>query len=473
MSLTKFIEQMQSEIIEQTKNLIAIPSIEKEKDGDMPFGAEVQASLEFVLNLCDSLGFKTKNVDNYAGFAEIGEGEDLIGILVHLDVVPAGDLSKWKYPPYEPTIVDGKLYGRGTIDDKGPAIAAIYALKAILDTGKPLNKRVRIIFGTNEETGSKGIEYYLQHEEIPSVGFTPDADFPVIHGEKGIILFTFEANFSKGPKDNGIEVLKIKGGHRPNMVPDTAEAHLVENQPFQHIVETYAKEKNIKIECTEEKDYVKVKVLGKSAHGSTPEEGVNAISHLMILLSLLDLQVGDLSNFIRFYSNHINLEYNGESVGCNFSDDISGKLIFNVGTVDIDQTKGSIGVNIRYPITTQSEEVFDGLEKNLDVSLYNMNQMIKIKKLADVEPIYFEKDSTLVEKLMNVYRKHTSDSTEAFTIGGGTYARSIPNTVAFGPLFPNRNDSAHQANEHIYIEDLIKSTAIYADAILELQTFNK
>jgi succinyl-diaminopimelate desuccinylase len=465
MNLSQIVETFKEEIISNTQQLIRIESTEQEPYEDMPFGQGVQASLEFTLNLCESLGFKTKNVDNQVGYAEIGDGDELIGILAHLDVVPAGDPSTWNYPPYDAVIEDGKIFGRGTIDDKGPAMAGIYAMKAILDSGISLNKRIRIIFGLNEETHWKSINYYLEHEEIPSLAFTPDADFPVIHGEKGILVFNMNASFEEVLADGGIEVLSIKGGNRPNMVPDYAEATVIENKPFKHILETYSEEKNITIDYVNENDQVTIKVHGVSSHGAKPETGVNAIAHLLNLLNLLDLQIGDLTNFIRFYAKHIGTEVNGENIGCHLSDELSGLLTFNVGTIDCDQNHISIGINVRYPITHTSEEVYQGIQEVLDKTVYNHKGYITLEKKDHMQPIYFEKDHHLIKALMTVYKKHTGDSSEPITIGGGTYARSMPNAVAFGPLLKHREETAHQANEHIYIEDLMLATKIYADAL--------
>ena len=468
MNLSQIVETLEEALISNTQQLIRIKSTEEEPTENMPFGQGVQASLEFTLNLCESLGFQTKNLNNQVGYAEIGSGEDLIGILAHLDVVPAGDPSTWDHPPYAAVIEDGKIYGRGAIDDKGPAMAAIYAMKAVLDSDIPLNKRIRIIFGLNEETHWKSINYYLKNAEIPSLAFTPDADFPVIHGEKGILVFNMNATFQETLDDGGIEILSISGGNRPNMVPDFAEATLIENKPFKHILETYSEAKNIKIDYKKNDDYVKIKVHGVSSHGAKPETGVNAITHLLDLLNLFDLQIGDLTNFIRFFSKHIGTEINGENIGCHLSDDLSGPLTFNVGTITCDQEHLRLGINVRYPITHTSHDVYNGINEILDKTVYNHRGYITLEKKDHMGPIYFEKDHHLIKALMKVYKKHTGDTSEPLTIGGGTYARSMPNAVAFGPLLKHREETAHQANEHIYIEDLILATKIYADALAAL-----
>lgn len=181
------IDGLMDNMVKDIQGLIQIKSVEAPAEGNMPFGKGVQDALEYTLNLGEKMGFAVKNVDNYAGHIEFGEGDEIIGVLAHLDVVPEG--SNWDYDPYGAEIADGKIFGRGTIDNKGPAVSALYAMKALKDEGIPVNKRVRLILGTNEETGWEGINYYMKNEETPHMGFTPDADFPAIHGEMGILIF--------------------------------------------------------------------------------------------------------------------------------------------------------------------------------------------------------------------------------------------------------------------------------------------
>ncbi len=462
MKFDQFIDQYHDELIQSTQELIRIKSTEEEPVGDYPFGEGVQRSLEYVLALGEKLGFKTKNVDNYAGYVEIGEGKEMVGVLVHLDVVPEGE--GWSHPPYDAKIVDGKLYGRGILDDKGPALMTMYAMKALLESGIALNKRIRLIFGTNEETNWQGIDYYMKHEEAPTMGFTPDADFPAIHGEKGIMDIQFEKEIKEQLNDGGIEILTLDGGLRANMVPEHAEAIIKGTQKFDHILESYNKQHQAQLSFESlGDDQYKIVSAGVSAHGSTPEAGVNAIAHLLNFLETLDLQIGDLTNFIRFYSRFIGLEINGESIGCGFEDNESGKLTFNTGVLRLEDKKVSLVANIRYPVTFKDFIVESGIQEALDNPFD-----VTCKTLSHQGPIYMPKDHPLIKTLMSVYKDYTGDPSEPITIGGGTYARAAENIVAFGPLLPGRPELAHQKDEYMALDDFILATKIYATSLYEL-----
>lgn len=466
MSLLDFlnlIESFEKDIISSTQEIIKIKSIEEEPLPGMPFGEGPYKALEYALNLSKNMGFETKMLDGYAAHADLGQGEETVGILVHVDVVPEG--TGWTYEPYGGEIHDGKIYGRGTTDDKGPAIAALYAMKAIKDSGVELSRKIRIIFGTNEETGWGCMKHYFANEKAPTMAFTPDADFPVIYGEKGIIVFDLQYNLSE-IKEDEIVLLDIKGGNAANMVPDYAEALLkVKNIGKTETELANFLENNdypISLEIDDEK--VKIKAKGKSAHGSTPEKGENAITYLMEFLEEAFEEDSDFGKFIHLYNKKIGSSHYGENIGCGFSDDVSGKLNFNPGVIKIENGKILLTVNVRYPIKSSAEEVYEGIRTSIKGTGLEL-----IEGKSDMKPLYVSKDNFLVEKLMKVYREQTGDyKSEPITIGGGTYARAMDNAVAFGPMFPGQEDVAHQKNEYISIEHLMKLTKIYAQALYEL-----
>lgn len=463
MKFIELIEGYQDEIVKSVQEVIGIKSVEEKAKDDMPFGEGPFRALEYVLNLGENLGFKTKNVDNYAGHIEIGQGDEVVGVLVHLDVVPEG--SGWTYPPYAGEIHDEKIFGRGTIDDKGPAISAMYAVKALKDSGVALNKKIRIIFGTNEESGWGGIKHYFQKEEVPTMAFTPDADFPVIYGEKGIIVFDLVKELENNDC-TGIKIEELKGGNAPNMVPDSAYVVLeVEDvEGFKNKFSEYETKIGCSIELEQIGNKIKVTANGISAHGSTPEKGENAISYLMSFLGKVIDKKCDIFEFVDIYNNRIGFKHHGEDIGCRFEDSESGKLNFNPGMIKLEKEKITLTINIRYPIESSDREVYDGIRENLE----NTNVEL-IEGKGGMKPLYVSKDNFLVETLMRVYKEETGDNESApITIGGGTYARAMDNAVAFGPMFPGQKDVAHQKDEYIAIEHLMNITKIYAKALYEL-----
>lgn len=459
--LNSIVDSMREDIIRTTQEMIRIRSVKEAPMGDMPFGEGIQKCLDYTVNLCETMGFKTENIDNYALHADLGQGTETLGILAHIDVVPEGD--NWDYDPYGAVIADGRIYGRGAIDDKGPAVAALYAMKALKETGAPMKKKVRIIFGTDEESGWECMDHYFAKMPAPDFGFTPDADFPAIHGEKGILIFDLVKPLPKPYTGEGIRLVSINGGNRPNMVPDSCEAFLADTVDLSDAAEAYALEADVKVETFTEANGARIKVHGVSAHGSLPEKGVNAISHMMLFLGRLPLASGDMRDLVSTYCHRIGLEYYGEHIGCGFEDADSGKLIFNVGMIKGTETEVNVTVNIRYPITNSDETVYTGIRDAL------AGTGIDIEHHEHKKPIYFPKDHPLIETLMGVYREQTGDmESQPITIGGGTYARAMDNCVAFGPLMPGMPELAHQKNEFIGVEHLIQMTKIYAHALYKL-----
>lgn len=460
MKFDQWIDAHQEEILNTIRTLISYNSVEEAPESGMPFGKTVAECLEKTLALCEAMGFETKNVDNYAGHAEYGSGEELVGLLVHLDIVPAGD--GWTVDPFGGVIQDGKLFGRGVMDDKGPAVSLMYALAAIKASGVKLNRRVRIIFGCNEETGSKCVEHYFEKEEMPTLGFTPDADFPAIFGEKGIMIFDLVKPIRSSLEDGGFKLIHLKGGQRPNMVPDYAEARIKGTGVYEAILSAYNAERGANIVAEKQEDVITFKSYGFSAHGSTPEKGVNAISHLLCFLDCLDLAIGDATNFVRFYALQIGLELNGEHMGIALEDEQSGKLVLNSGVLSMTEEEIRLTINIRYPITETFERVVKGIDETIET------WGIVVENMSNDNPLYVPKDSELITTLMAVYQDYTGDKGEPIAIGGGTYAKALKQGVAFGPLFPGREDTIHQKDEYMLVDDIMLMTKIFATAIYEL-----
>lgn len=454
--LEEKIFSMKDEIIKSVQGCVKIKSVEEEPNGNMPFGEGVHKALEYCLQLSENLGFRTVNVDNMIGYAEYGHGDEMIAVLGHLDVVPEGD--GWTYPPYAAEIHDGKIYGRGTTDDKGPTIGALYALKTLKELNIPLKRRVRVFFGLNEETGSKCVKHYVDKgEEMPVAGFTPDAEYPIINGEKGIVT----GKYTRKLNQSGDYILKyIKGGLAANVVPDYAEAEVViPKNKIELIKKLSEKVEEIKIE--EKEDSIILKCYGISAHGSTPEKGKNAVTYLLRFLGNIAFE-GDLKEFTDYFNKYIGTDLNGENLDIYLEDDISGKLIFNLGTISGNENGINLEINIRYPVTKTYGDFIDTFNEKM-----NMGKMEEVY-LRHKKSLYVSPDTEFIKKLQKVYEEQFGEKAELISIGGGTYAKAMENIVAFGPIFKGQPMVEHKPDEYIEIESLIKNIQVMAEAIKEL-----
>lgn len=447
--LNEKILEMRSEIISSIQDIIKINSIKSEPEDGAPYGAGARQALDFALNLGKAFGFKTGNCDNRVGWIEYGEGDEMVGVLGHLDVVPLGD--GWIYPAFGGEIHDGKLYGRGVLDDKGPVIGAIYALKAIRDLGIPIDRRIRVMFGTDEECGSSCVKHYVESgEEMPTVGFTPDAEYPLIFCEKG----TTNVILGGEIKDKGsIEVISFSGGTAPNVV--TPKCTLVVKGSIK-VNEASG------ITVTRKNGETAVEAIGLSAHGSTPALGKNAA--VMLANAVKENNFGgDFQHMIDFILKYLSDETNGKALGINYEDEETGETTVNLGMLNYDGRKMTFTLDIRYPKNAVPEDIKANISKKAKEC------GLSIEKLWQVPILYISKESELVKKLMNVYRAQTGDlSAKPLAIGGGTYAKAFPNMVAFGPMLPGEPEVIHQPNECADIEKLMKSFQITAAAMLEL-----
>lgn len=468
--LDKNIEKNKEEIVQKICDLIKIPSISDETkvEENMPFGIECNNALEYMLRLGKNLGFRTKNVDGYCGYIEFGEGKELLGIISHLDVVPA-DESDWRITkPFEPKIVDNKIYGRGAIDDKGPTISALYAMKAVKETIKA-NKRIRLILGLNEEKEWKCIKHYKEHEEMPTSGFSPDADFPCIYAEKGITNIFVEMPYENIEEKLIIEKIDCKN-NALNVVPKYCECIVNSN---------YLKIENVKNDIEEivekNKFNIQFKIIddthielisnGISSHSAHPDLGKNAITQLLMLLYDLYNKNNIKNELLEFFNKYLNLDYNGNKLEINKKDE-SGNLTLNIGRfyINSETRKLKIAMNLRIPINTQIQFVKEKfIEKVSEFS------SLKVTFGGEMKHLYIPKNSELITKLTKIFNDYTGKNKEPIAIGGATFARAFTNCVSFGANMPGEKDLCHQSDENIDINNLMISTKIYAKAIYELQ----
>ncbi|MBS4191688.1 dipeptidase PepV [Bacillus sp. FJAT-49705] len=464
---TQEVENRKDALIEDTKKLLQIKSVLDEENAteDAPLGKGVKEALHFMLQIGEKDGFIAKNVGNLAGHLEFGQGEEIVGILCHVDVVPEGD--GWSSDPFGAEIRDGKIYARGAIDDKGPTMTAYYAMKIIKELGLPLNKRVRMIIGTDEESDWRCVDHYFKHEEMPAMGFAPDADFPIIYAEKGISDFDIvqKADSLNEDEESQVEVISFHSGRRYNMVPDFAKAILVVQYEHTEVIQKYAD--FLKLHDLKGKYYIEngdliLEAEGISAHGMEPNNGKNAGLYMAEFLSTLNIDA-KAQHYFQFTADSFREDSRGKKLGIAYSDDITGDLTINVGKLSYTKQEGGrLCLNLRYPVTSKMEETKEKLEVLLQ------KESFIIENFSDSKPHHVDENDFLIQTLKKVYEEQTGEKAELISIGGGTYARSLQSGVAFGPLFPGREDIAHQKDEYMYIEDMLKATAIYAQAIFEL-----
>lgn len=454
MELYELIEQSRDALIKDLQGCLQIPSVESKDDSGYPYGEQVHRCLHYMLDTAAGLGFSVHNMDEQVGWCEYGQGEEMVAVLCHLDVVPEGD--GWTVPPYEGRVADGRIYGRGAMDDKGPALCALYALKAVRDAGLPLSRRVRILFGLNEETGSADMKYYTAHGgEVPVMGITPDGEYPVINGEKGLVTQFFARELHQ---TGDIRLAELSGGTAHNIVPAQASALLA--CPREKAEEIAARQA-AKVSCTLTPEGVRVEAEGVDAHGGTPGNGENAIGRLLLFLSALPLE-GELKEAVDLLAGKLGMEWDGSSLGVAMEDELSGPFTMNMGVVRLEGDTLTVKLNYRYPVTRSFEECGPQVKAAFEGAGFHETHLLHKKAL------YMPADSPLVSKLMKVYTDYTGRQDAPKCIGGGTYAKMIPNTLAFGPVFPGDEVREHKPDEYMELSRLMDNTKVLASAIYEL-----
>ncbi len=436
--------QVKDEFLISLKTLISYPSVLNEGENGTPFGQAIQDVLEKTLEICRDIGFTTYlDPKGYYGYAEIGQGAELLAILCHLDVVPSGDEADWQTPPFEATIKDGWVFGRGVQDDKGPSLSALYAVKSLLDQGIQLKKRVRFIFGTDEETLWRCMARYNTIEEQASMGFAPDSSFPLTYAEKGLLQVKLH-----GP---GSDQLELEVGGAFNVVPDKANYQ----GPLYEQVCNDLKEAGYDYQSTEQT----VTVLGVPKHAKDASQGINAVIRLATILAPLQEHPA-----LSFLATQAGQDGTGRQIFGDIADEPSGHLSFNVAGLMINHKRSEIRIDIRTPVLADKEELVELLTRCAQ------NYQLRYEEFDYLAPLYVAKDSKLVSTLMQIYQEKTGDNSPAISSGGATFARTMPNCVAFGALFPGAKQTEHQANECAVLEDLYRAMDIYAEAVYRLAT---
>ncbi|MBR0319599.1 MAG: Sapep family Mn(2+)-dependent dipeptidase [Clostridia bacterium] len=447
------LESYYEEALETMRRWVRQPSVKMPADAEnAPFGPDNRKMLDIAMADAQKLGFDVKDIDGYAAQADLGEGEDLdaLGILGHLDIVPVGD--GWTQNPYGADIVDGKVYGRGTSDDKGYVACALYAMAAVKKAGIPLKRKVRLIMGCDEETGMEDMRYYRQHATMPRMGFSPDASYPVINIEKGGCVVKLSGEHAK----DGVKLKNFNQGERINVIPGNATAQVYGGEAEVEKALEAGKKLGVPVEAKCENGVVTITTVGKTGHAAMGEDARNAIGQMLIILRHVGVKgaVAELSRFV-------GMTYYGENLGIAMEDRMSGKLTCSLDIIRADEEKVEALCDIRYPLLYNPQ---------VGIKVINMtlNGALKAEMLGEHGPHFVSENSDLVKGLLAAYEEVTGEKGYTIAIGGGTYARTMEEGVAFGGLFPGQEEMAHQADEYIGVEDFYRSMKIFAYAIVRL-----
>lgn len=464
-SMDQLIDSWRDEIIEKMRTWIAIPSLKAEaSQKNAPFGTDVRHMLDLFLKDAGEMGFTVDDVDGYAGSAQMGQGEKMMGILAHLDIVPAGD--GWSFDPFAGTVRDGFIYGRGVLDDKGPALGALYAMRAVKEAGIPLKDTVRLIVGCDEETGMNDMAYYRTARKLPDYGFSPDASYPLINIEKGGLNLKL-SKVTGGEVDAEIPVYSLYAGVRPNVVPGSAVAEIgTARVPLGDIQQRLAEigERHgfsLKASPIAGENRARIEAEGRQAHASTPELGLNAAGVLLIALSELGAGGGS-RQAIDALAQRIGIEYTGRNLGIEIRDELSGPLTCNLGILRYDGFELTAQLDIRYPISADEATMCGQAVMALS------SDGIALTRVGGHVPLHVPADSVIVQGLLEVYHEVTGLPAYAMAIGGGTYSQTMPNTVAFGISFPDEEDCCHMPDERLNLDRFMQSIHIMAHAIVRL-----
>lgn len=448
---TKLVDSMREPMVATLREWIKIPSLKEDAQPGAPFGPALRTMLDRTLKDCQALGFEVKDYDGYAGDAKMGTGsdEDALGILAHVDVVPVGD--GWTREPFGAQLEGDILYGRGTNDDKGPLAAALYAMVAVKQAGIPLKRKVTLIFGCDEESGMEDMKHYKKVATMPRTGFSPDASYPIINLEKGMVGLELKADV---PED-GLRVLELNVGERRNVIPGKASALVAGDEGFIQKVAEISKQQGWPVEARMENGAVRILATGINGHAAYPETARNAIGQLLITLKALGA-TGPLA----ILADAIGIDSYGVGLGIGSQDKASGPLTCNLGIIRIKEGKLFATLDIRYPLMVAGERIRDVVAARLPG--------IAVSQESFKLPHYVPESSELVQGLLEAYHQVTGREKGTLSTGGGTYARMLEEGVAFGASFPEDPDVAHQADEHVSIDKLMQSMHIFAHAIINL-----
>lgn len=457
-----YFEAHQEEMIRAICELVAIPSVRGEAQEGMPFGVAPYMAMKKAEEQMAALGLSVKE---YGGCVAAGDLTDLepgLDILAHLDVVPA--LNNWTVcQPYEPVVLDGKLYGRGAVDDKGPAIAALYAMACVKELGVPLNKNVRLILGTDEECGSGDLPYYYGAEAEAPMTFTPDASFPLINVEKGRLVGEIDGSFCSN--DRTPYIASADCGIKTNVIPETATAVVVgiDGDVLAKLMQEAGERTGAAFTAEEDMGAWKILCKGVSGHAAFPEGANNTLTAMLDLLASLPCADSEGFRQVKVLQQFFpHGDYLGKGLGVNMADDISGSLTLSADMMHIDETSVYVCFDTRCPTCSTDENTHLAAKAKIEAA------GLKMRDVKMVLPHHVSADSDFVRTLLKAYEDWTGEEGKPDSTGGGTYVHNLKNGVAFGCEVAGIDNHMHGADEFITLDQLMLSAKIFAQAIIDL-----
>lgn len=459
--ISRWVDEHRDAYLRDVSRLVAIRSVSGEPEAGKPFGPGPAAALEEAMKICREQGFRVIDHDGYVMTADLCAQESVLDILAHLDVVGEGE--GWNTDPYVATERDGCLYGRGTDDDKGPAVAAIYAMACVAEQF-PLKKNVRLILGTDEESGSRDIRhYYAANKPAPNT-FSPDASFPVFNTEKGGLAARFSREWAK--QDSLPRITALEGGYRINVLPADANATILGLEPgeIERICLPLAEKMKVKVEISRMEGGAKLRVKGLAAHASTPEQGINGITALIRLLLALPLAEHPGLTAIRALDELMpHGDSEGKALGIAMEDHVSGSLTLAFSLLKMEETGIEGSFDSRIPICATEENCRLPAKAAFEARGFTFEGFLR-------PPHHTPEDSPFIRSMLQRYSAFTGRKGECLSMGGGTYVHDIPGGVAFGAAMPDFESNLHGANERMNIEDMLTAIKVFAAVICDLCT---
>jgi succinyl-diaminopimelate desuccinylase len=458
--INDYFNQRDGEFIELLTRLVKVNSIKEPALPGYPFGKKTAEALAVALDIAKEMGFTTHNVENYVGVVDMNDRETMLGILCHMDIVDAG--TGWPQDPFQVVVKDGTAYGRGTADNKGPAIATMLSMRAIKDLGLPLKYNCRLILGTDEESGSEDVEYYFAHNPTPPNTFSPDGSFAVTNTEKG----NLQPFFSGSWKESAAlpRVRSLKGGMRINIIPGEAEA-LVEGLSVEQITPAVQKVEattGVKFSLTAEANGVHIHAAGTGGHCASPSHGNNALTALTALVADMPLADSDSTRAIRaLHQMFPHGDFFGEAIGIAQEEPVTGKLTLVFSILDLNLTGFNARFDSRTPLCATRENSHDVVKARFNKAGFSMECKI-------IPPHHTPADSPFVKTLLTVYEQYTGKEGTCEATGGGTYVHHIDGGVCYGAMMPGYAPLMHGANEHIDIQDMLTAAKIFTQVIIRM-----